>query len=105
MAGSEIKGLTGCCGATLQAFTGVSKNVVTCFNYEQQNTRNTVTVVLWSGVHLSTDWTHQRAADVSLPVGLQSHSPSPKTETELVTAAKLGATNEENTPVLTSPTE
>lgn len=41
----------------LQACTGVSTNVVTCFNYKQQNTRKTVTVVLWSCVHLSADWT------------------------------------------------
>lgn len=73
----------------LQACTGVSKNVVTCFNYKQQNTRKTVTVVLWSCVHLSADWTHQRAADVSPPVDPQSHNLGLKTQIELVTAATL----------------
>lgn len=60
MAGSEIKGFIGCCGARLYACAGVSRNVITCFNYKQQSTRKTGTVVLWSRVHLTADWSHQR---------------------------------------------
>lgn len=101
MAGSEIKGFIDCCGATLQNCTFERKSVITCFNYKQ-NTKITVTVVLWSRVHLSADWTHQRAADVSPPVNLQSHDLSLKTETELVTTAKLCTTKEENMPLLSS---